>query len=399
MDKNQIAMNESNVIEIIDLIAFIYFGFVVLYFFVFSLASRLKRKEVKPLKPSSKKSSVVVLIPAYKEDKVIESTLKAILNQEYPKTKFEVIVISDQMKKETEERITALKAGLIPVNFENSTKAKALNYAISELAPTSFDIVAILDADNIVNEQFLSQINDAYNRGNKAIQAHRKAKNIDTEIALLDAMSEAYNNAILRKGHRAIGLSSGLVGSAMAFDFDWFQRNIKLVKSTTEDKELEILLVKDNIHVEFLEDVIVLDEKVRNVKAFQKQRRRWLAGGIVSFLTAIGDLKFIIKSRNFSYLDKLFQWGILPRLFLIFGIPFIAVVMTFKDLESGFKWWILLFVYMSTFIIALPKEFNNFNVFRASFQLPKLVFVMLLNLFKLKGVSSKFLHTEHHNDE
>ena len=103
-------MNESNVIEIIDLIVFIYFGFVVLYFFVFSLASRLKRKEVKPLKPSSKKSRIVVLIPAYKEDEVIVSVAKEAIRQKYPSSLFDIVIIADSMQERTIEELKKLRS-------------------------------------------------------------------------------------------------------------------------------------------------------------------------------------------------------------------------------------------------------------------------------------------------
>ncbi|MFQ8804838.1 MAG: glycosyltransferase family 2 protein [Alistipes indistinctus] len=120
--------------------------------------------------------------------------------------------------------------------------------------------------------------------------AHRRAKNLHTDTALLDAVSEEINNSIFRKGHVALGVSSALIGSGMAFDYNWFCNNITQVSSAGEDKELEVLLLKQGIFIEYLDDVEVLDEKTAGSRAFYNQRRRWLAAQWYSLKAAVRDL-------------------------------------------------------------------------------------------------------------
>ena len=83
-----------------------------------------------------------------------------------------------------------------------------------------------MDADNVTTPNFLAEINRAFESGLHAVQAHRTGKNMNTDIAVLDAISEEINNGFFRSGHNAIGLSAGLAGSGMAFDVHWFRRNV-----------------------------------------------------------------------------------------------------------------------------------------------------------------------------
>ena len=108
-----------------------------------------------------------------------------------------------------------------------------------------YDLVVILDADNIVLPEFLEELNSAYEyAGTKAIQVHRLSKNRDTASAMLDATFEEINNSIFRLGHIAVGLPAAISGSGMAFDFNWFKDNIVKTNAAWEDKELLRLALK-----------------------------------------------------------------------------------------------------------------------------------------------------------
>jgi hypothetical protein len=48
-------------------------------------------------------------------------------------------------------------------------------------------------------------------------------KNTNNSWAILDAISEEINNNIFRKGHRVLGLSSAIIGSGMAFRYNYFK--------------------------------------------------------------------------------------------------------------------------------------------------------------------------------
>lgn len=379
----------------IDLILFFFILITVLYLFVFSFNSQRKRAKV--YKTAKNQHSILVLIPAYKEDSVIFSSVESILNQDYPPHLYDVIVISDKMKETTNNDLSMQRINLLVVDFENSTKAKALNYAIDSVKDAPYDIVVLLDADNTTNINFLNKINNTYDAGIKAIQAHRVAKNRNTDTAVLDALSEEINNSIFRKGYVNMGLSSSLIGSGMAFDYKWFKKNIKKVTSVGEDKELELLLYKQSIYVEYLDEVMVYDEKTQSARNFYNQRRRWIAVQLETLANNIALLPKAISTRNIDLICKIVGLMILPRSILVFIVGLMSVALLFSNWLFAIKWWIVLILLLYTFSCATPDYLIDKKFYRAIRKVPLLMLLMVMNLFRLKGATKKFIHTNHSN--
>ena len=208
--------------NVLSWILWVWLALPVAYMLVFAIAARLEKSSGNGA--GAGKSSFIVLIPAYKSDAFIAQTAAAALEQNYPSDRFRVLVISDSMSPETVLKLRETGAEVLEVSFENSTKAKSLQSAMEFLGPQAADYVVILDSDNIVDSGFLGALDGAFQSGAKAVQAHRTAKNTDTPVAMLDAATEEINNSIFRKGHCALGLSSALIGSGMAFPYGWFSR-------------------------------------------------------------------------------------------------------------------------------------------------------------------------------
>ena len=78
------------------------------------------------------------------------------------------------------------------------------------------------------------------------------AKNLDTPLARLDALSEAVNNHVFRRGHAALGLSAALIGSGMAFDYALFAELMAQAEAVGGfDKELELTLTRRGIRIAY----------------------------------------------------------------------------------------------------------------------------------------------------
>lgn len=397
-------MNWGTILYYTDWILFIIVAVTVLYLFVFALAAMFGRKERIPV--SKKKHRILVLFPCYKEDKVIENTVNSFLEQDYPRDEFDVAVISDHMNEITNFKLAQYPIILLTPNFEKSSKANSLKYAMRHIPYKKYDIVVILDADNLVDKDFLQRINDVYAAGSKAIQAHRISKNRNTYTAILDALSEEVNNSIFRAGHVNLGFSSALIGSGMAMDYQWFKQHISQVSTAGEDKEFEALLMEDRIYVEYLNDVYVYDEKVQKKSVFNTQRRRWMAAQVNSL--GLNFKKFFpaLYHRNFDLADKIFQWMMLPRSILLALIVFMGglmpVLYAYLDMhwwQLALKWWIVFFILLLTFAIAIPNYLVDDRFNKAMRQVPVLGFGMIWNLFRLGGLKEKFLHTKHDYDE
>ena len=341
---------------------------------------------------SNRLNKFLVLYPAYKEDKVIINAVKKFLLQKYPKDLYTVIVISDHMQLETNNELSKLPITLLQPTFEKSSKAKAMQYAI-EHVNTEFDNVVILDADNVVRPDFLSQLNvlcTVYD----AIQCHRCAKNANNDVAVLDGASEEINNTIFRKAHNRLGLSSALIGSGMCFNYNLFKENVFKLSTAGEDREMEALLLHEGIFIKYASEIHVFDEKVSNQDNFQRQRMRWMTAQVQSLLSNLPKVPQALLHGNINFVDKTIQQALIPRSILIVLLGAISIFITIVVPDWCEKWWLLFAMLAISLFIAIPAPLR-IKSFRKVLAIPKLVLKMLKNILHMDHKNTDFIHTQH----
>jgi cellulose synthase/poly-beta-1,6-N-acetylglucosamine synthase-like glycosyltransferase len=308
----------------------------------------------------------------------------------YPKDKFDIVVMGDSLQPETYDKLNELPIILFPVIFDKSTKARSLNLALSIL-PEVYDYALILDVDNHVYPDFLQKMNACLQGDKLVLQAHRTAKNTNTAFAILDAISEEINNVIFRKGHVAIGLSSSLIGSGKAIQYAYFKKAMANITSAVEDKELELNLIQDQIHIHYEDHLYVYDEKVASAKIFTNQRKRWVASQFFNFFNVVTDgfLGLILKG-NVDYFDKCLQRIILPRV-LILGLSFVLSILYFISyIQLGYYFALVFVVCLLTYLLSIPPSFFTIRTFLAAMHLPQAFVLMLWAVIKSKGSAKNF---------
>lgn len=390
--------------NIVDWILYVPLALCVGYLLLYAIASRFYRTPHFPEARTLRR--FVVLFPAYKEDRVILSSVQGFLKQDYPKEKFDIIVISDQMQPATNDALRALPVRLLIANYTDSSKAKALTMAMNAVKDEPYDVVVIMDADNLTSPDFLAEVNRAFDTGVKSIQAHRTGKNLNTNISLLDGISEEINNGIFRSGHNVLGLSAALSGSGMAFEADWFRRNVERLQTAGEDKELEVLLLQQRIHTTYLAQLPIYDEKTQKEEAIGNQRKRWIAAQFSILGSSLSGLWKALWQGNIDYCDKIVQWMLPPRLIqlaAVFGLTAVVTAIGIwlslqgsgQEWMAAIKWWILSAAQVAAMLLPLPARLLNKQLGKAIMKVPMLALATVGNLFKLKGASKKFIHTEH----
>ena len=400
------------IIHIVEILLWILLAASGAYILFFALVSMMGKKQDSRLTAylsnltslrEPRYNNFLILYPAYNEDRVIVHSVHTFVGQYYPYQNFHVCVISDHMKPETNELLEGLPVTVLQPVFEKSSKAKAMQYAIQMVESgqckpegrKAYDYIVILDADNVVEADFLDKLNTICNRGYKAIQCHRCAKNSDNNIAVLDGVSEEINNTIFRKAHNRIGLSSALIGSGMCFDYEWFHENVFKLSTAGEDRELEALLLKQKIYIHYEPEIHVYDEKVSNKDNFQKQRLRWMTAQIQSLLNLLPYIPKAIVTLNIDFIDKTIQQALIPRSMLIVITFVMACLITLLSRVWCLKWWLLfLFICLSLYV-STPKQLRKHSVFGKLFSLPMLVWKMLTNILKIDHKNTDFIHTEH----
>ena len=339
---------------IIDWTLFVLVAITVLYLGVFAIAALFNRHST--INKSKKQNRFAILIPSYMQDDVIEHTVISILGQVYPMRMFDVVVISDHQNEMTNMKLAQYPITLLTPDFAESSKAKSLQYAILNLPEFKiYDVVLVLDADNIVGQEFLTQVNDAFETAaTKAIQLHRISRNRDTAAARMGSIFEEINNAIFRRGHIILGMSAALAGSGTAYDFNWFKTNVMKVKTAGEDKELEALLLRQGYFIDYFDHILVYGEKQRTTLKMNEQHGRWAIQQIKIFIRNIKFLPGAIFNKQYDLADKIIQWMLLPRTTMMGIIMLMSVVLPFIYMTLVIKWWILGSLALFFFALATP---------------------------------------------
>lgn len=375
-----------------------YFFLSTLYVLILSIAGCFRRKVDLHSVQSNKFNKIAVLVPAYKEDVVMISSVENILRSDYPKSSFDIIVIADSLAPNTLKLLRKFPVQVVEVSFSASTKVKSLSEAM-RVIEDKYDIAIISDADNHLATNFLSKINNAFISGHTVVQGRRVAKNLDTATAIMDAYSEVVNNHIYRKGANNLGLSSALIGSGMAFRYSDLKETLKKVKAVGGfDKVLQLSLIEQGHEITYLEEAIIYDEKVSNTSSFKNQRKRWYSSQYkylrkYSFL----GLRMLLRG-NFSYFNLAVLSGVFPSNIINLGSVFIlALLFSFSAGSSKaiLAWWILFFTLLISLII--PASNINFKkaLLRALFVTPKLFLLSVKAILRIYNADQKFIHTQH----
>lgn len=386
-----------------EFIAFSYLAVVGFQNVIFSI-SGMFYKRPKYLKVSKYYNKILLLIPGYKEDAVIYSVAEKLLKQNYPTDKYDVMVIADSFMPSTIQELRELPIITKEVNFDQSTKIKSLKAALNDIH-SGYDIAVILDADNVLEENFLHKVNARFIEGSVVIQGKRIAKNSNTSFAILDGISESVNNHIHRKGPATLGLSASLIGSGMAFDFRLLKELIEKNNAVGGfDRELQLTIADKGIKIEYLDDAIIYDEKVDNPNAFSHQRRRWLSSQFFYlrkyFLKGFAILftKRDLNYFRFSVINNI----ILPNILLLPLVMFLSLVSYLLNdfvIINYIYWFILSGVAILAFVLPIYKRFFDFKSLFAFTSLPIALLMMIKSLFKIRGANKTFIHTPHSHVE
>ena len=362
----------------LDLVLFAICAFTVFYLLVYALAATVSRTDNYP--ESRIKHRFAILIPAYEDDDYILYSVKSFLQQEYPIDCFDIIVIADHLKTETNLQLVQFPITLFKVNFKKSSKMKSVKAVMSQLQEGQYDIAVIMNADNVVEKNFLDEINNTYASGSNAIQAHRIHQERPNNVAVLNAIADEINNSILRTGHVTLGLSASLNGSGTAIDFNWLKENISHLDDKDDEKVIESMLLRERMYVDYLNQAPVYALKTGGKKKFYTQHGSWIRAQYYSLFTNIGNLPGAILSGNFDYADRILQWLIFPRTILLGLTLLFGILMIFVDWTSCIKWWGLLFALLFTLALAIPNYLVDAKFNKAMKSIPALAIGMALNI-------------------
>ena len=149
-----------------------------LYQIMVSLCSLVKLKD-KPLKVN-KDHKFMAIIPAHNEEAVVGNLIESLKNQNYNKELYDIYVIADNCTDNTAQ-IARDKGAIVYQRFDPTRKTKgyALNWFLQQKIEedADYDAFFVFDADNIVDKNFIKNMNKKLCQGEDVVQGYRDIKN------------------------------------------------------------------------------------------------------------------------------------------------------------------------------------------------------------------------------
>ena len=142
-----------------------------LYQIVISFCSLIKLKEKKLI--VDKKHKFMAIIPAHNEEAVVANLVESLKAQDYPKDFYDIYVIADNCTDDT-ARVAEEAGAIVLKRFDEAHKTKgfALNWFLKQKIKENadYDAFCVFDSDNIVDKDFLNQMNLKLCQGENVVQ-------------------------------------------------------------------------------------------------------------------------------------------------------------------------------------------------------------------------------------
>ena len=339
------------------------------YQIVVSFCSLIKLKDKKLL--IEKDHKFMAIVPAHNEEAVIRNLVESLNAQNYPKELYDVYVIADNCTDATAE--IAKEAGAIVLKrFDdvNKTKGHALNWFIKQKIEENadYDAICVFDADNIVDKNFLKNMNKKLCQGEEVVQGYRDIKNpTDSWIAGGYAIFYWMMHRFYHLARYNLGMSPLLNGTGFMVKFDLLKPDGWQTITLTEDIEYSLINIAQGRKLGWAVDAIVYDEQPVTFKASWSQRSRWTVGHLQCMKEYTGKLINGVKEyktlMNFDGALYLFGIPMMLLTFLLLGVNtllYLGAEMTFMDLVGNFSRYLfatfLMPVVTGVAIMALEKK-------------------------------------------
>ena len=342
-----------------------------------------------------------IIVTAYEQTDLIPAAVSSILKSNY--SKFLVYVVADKCDVSNlhfnDERVILLR----PEQTLASNTASHF-YAIRHFKREHTHLT-IIDSDNLVDSGYLNELNKYFNMGFLAVQGIRKAKNLDTKIAALDAARDLYYHFYDGKVLFGLGSSATLSGSGMAFTIGLFRECLenKDIRGAGFDKVLQYAIVKLKHRIAFAEKAIVYDEKTSASDQLVKQRSRWINTWFKYFRYGFNLLTKGLQNANLN--QFLFGLTLLrPPLFIFLILSIVCLILNiFLDPSIAIAWIFAFVCFITGFGITIFQRDTDPRIYKALITIPEFMFLQVLSLLKIRSankisVATKHLHKKYTED-
>jgi cellulose synthase/poly-beta-1,6-N-acetylglucosamine synthase-like glycosyltransferase len=281
----------------------------------------LRRPVAHPDEPTEPRSTVI--IPAHNEEAGIADTVMAIKT-----SGVEILVVADNCNDSTAKH--ARDAGATVVERHDASargKGYALAFGRDALRADPPDVVIILDADCVPDDQALARLSRRAAQAGRAVQARNELRTRadDPPMTRISNFAFSLKNVIRQRGLMRIAGTCVLTGTGMAFPWEQFRDAPLATADSVEDLSIGLALVRAGHPPIYLEEARVTSPAASG-KAAVTQRTRWEHGFIATASRAAPRM----LGHGIRHLDwRAFWLGLhlmVPPLALTFGLATAALI-------------------------------------------------------------------------
>lgn len=264
---------------------FLFFAFMysyqIFYMFVAFKAKQNMKAEIQKVHHHK----YAVIIPARNEELVIEQLIKSVKNQKYPKELIDIFVVADNCTDNTAQ--VAENAGAIVRERFNKIqigKGYALDFMFkiigSEYSSKKHDGYIVFDADNLLDENYIAELNKTFNQGYKVITSYRNSKNYDQNwISAGYALWFLHEAEYLNLPRMTLNTSCAISGTGFLVQADLIKDNGGWIHHLlTEDIEFSVSQIIKGEKIGYCRNAIFYDEQPVTFSQSWNQRLRWAKG-------------------------------------------------------------------------------------------------------------------------
>jgi cellulose synthase/poly-beta-1,6-N-acetylglucosamine synthase-like glycosyltransferase len=384
----------NSLLKVFAAIIQILIGYNLVLPFIFLIIWFVNKKPYKKNLKASTESDFAIIVTVYQHVSMLNDVVDSILNLKYKN--YQVYIVADNCE---DAELTFLNEN---ISVLKPTEILASNTKSHQFAVKHFirkhEYITIIDSDNLVHEDFLTRLNESFKLGYTAVQGLRAAKNLNTNIACLDAARDLYYHLYDGKILFEIGSSATLSGSGMAFNSELYQRFLNDVKITGAgfDKVLQAWLLLNNHRIAFDIDAVVFDEKTSKAEQLVQQRSRWINSWFKYAM--LGSSIFKTGLKRFDKNQMLFGIVLLrPPLFIFLALSMVFLILNLSlgNYESVYLWTVSFLLFVISFIVALKIGRADKRIIKSLFNIPTFVYYQFVSLLNAKRANKISVSTKH----
>ena len=242
---------------------------------------------------SIKNNKLALMIPARNEGKTILPLLESIKNQTYSSKNFDVFIVVKDANDPVIEYAKMINAKIY-VDVAQTSKGDCLDYCIQHILrdyPDVYDGYTLVDADCVLDKNYLLEMNNALSTGAQVINAKKLVKNYLPEFRKYLNLVTACNGLIWTimddmgnrwksdHGYTTMTITTGIMFSKNLIQ-KWGGWNYR--QTLTEDMELQRDCALMGYKTLYYSHAKFYMEESPSLKVTNTRRNRWMNGLINS---------------------------------------------------------------------------------------------------------------------